>query len=267
VSFIFGLSHLLIQVSDLDRSERFYQDILSLELVGRDLVAEEGPNSLLKTDKGHFLLLVQSSDVQPFRRNSSSIHHAFYVTPEQYRDLVRRWEAAGGTSSDSRAQYRAKGQYSFDVFDPDGHRFQIQSMDPTAWAPLKAGIGRVVCGNVADFVIGSVTHFKDGQFYLVRRAEGFLALNHWCTHMIGELRYRENYHDFHCPYHQATYNRRGESTSHPCLKKLAPLRLHPISIEANGEIVVDTDQMISRREYSPSQLAVPSASSAELAAQ
>jgi catechol 2,3-dioxygenase-like lactoylglutathione lyase family enzyme len=71
-----GFNHLLLQVTDLDRSEAFYRDVFGFDVIGRNLVAEEGPNSLLKASKAHFVLLVQTKQVQPFRPNSSSIHHA-----------------------------------------------------------------------------------------------------------------------------------------------------------------------------------------------
>ncbi len=57
MALVDGLNHLLVQVTGLDRSEAFYRDVFDPELGGRDLVAEEGPNSLLKTNNGHMLLL------------------------------------------------------------------------------------------------------------------------------------------------------------------------------------------------------------------
>ena len=81
MALIEGFSHLVVQVTDLERSEKFYQDVLGLDVVGRDLVNEEGPNSLLKTNTGQMVLLVQVPEVEPFRPNSNSIHifsHFFY---------------------------------------------------------------------------------------------------------------------------------------------------------------------------------------------
>ena len=121
MALVDGLSHLLVQVTDLDRSEAFYHEVFGFDLVGRDLVAEEGPNALLKSNSGHMILLVQVEKVRPFRPNSSSIHHAFYLTPEQHaRARERRAIATGKDVSDTRASFRANGQLSFDVFDPDG---------------------------------------------------------------------------------------------------------------------------------------------------
>jgi catechol 2,3-dioxygenase-like lactoylglutathione lyase family enzyme/nitrite reductase/ring-hydroxylating ferredoxin subunit len=253
MALVDGLSHLLVQVTDLDRSEAFYRDVFGLDVVGRDLVAEEGPNSLLKTNNGHFVLLVQVDKVQPFRPNSSSIHHAFYLTAEQHYAARERRRAQGFEVDDTRAAFRANGQYSFDVFDPDGHRYQVQGVGPEASVVMKADKGNVVCGKADDFAVGSVTHFKDAQFYLVRHAGGFLALSHWCTHMNGELRWRPEHWSFYCPFHKATFNRKGESTSHH--KGYPALRIHPVSIAEDGTVSVDTNELINRRGFDPSQLA------------
>ena len=63
MAFVDGFSHLVVQVTDLHRSEKFYQEVLGLDLVGRDLVNEDGPNSLLKMNTGQMVLLVQVSKV------------------------------------------------------------------------------------------------------------------------------------------------------------------------------------------------------------
>jgi lactoylglutathione lyase len=253
MALVDGFSHLLVQVTDLDRSEAFYRDVFGLEPVGRDLVNEEGPNALLKTNSGHFVLLVQVETVQPFRPNSSSIHHAFYLTEQQHEEARERRRAAGFPPDDTRAAFRANGQLSFDVFDPDGHRYQVQAVGRAASVILKANLGKVVCGKAEDFAIGSVTHFKDAQFYLVRHKEGFLALSHWCTHMNGEVRWRENHWSFYCPFHKATFNRKGESTSHKT--GYPPLRTHPVSIADDGTVSVDTNELIQRRGFDASELA------------
>jgi catechol 2,3-dioxygenase-like lactoylglutathione lyase family enzyme len=248
-----GFNHLVIQVTDLDRSKTFYEDVFGFDFVGRDLMAEDGPNILLKANKNHYVLLVKVDKVQPFRPNSSSIHHAFYLTPAQYKAAQDRRKAAGFDVTDTRAAFRARGELSFDVYDPDGHRFQLQSVGPEAAEVLKPGLGEISCGKVDDFAVGSVTHFKDEQFFLVRRDEGFLALSHWCTHLNGELRWRENYWSFFCPFHKATFDRRGVSTSHRA--GYPPLRTHPVKIADDGTVVVDTDELVIRKDFDLSQVA------------
>lgn len=263
MSLLSGLNHLTVHVSDLDRSEAFYRDTFGLELIGRDLVTEEGPNALLKTENGHMFLLVEVKDkIVPFRPGSAAIHHALYVTIEQHKRITERRAAAGFPIADTRAAFRARGQVSLDVFDPDGHRYQVQAIGPDAYELLKASIGKVDCGPAEDYAIGSVKHFKDAQFYLVRHAEGFIAMSHWCTHMNGELRWRPEHWSFYCPFHKATYTRTGESISH--MQGLPPLRLHPAEIGDNGHVVVDTDQLTIRKNWDPAQ-AVPCPASAACA--
>lgn len=247
-----GFNHLLLQVTDLDRSEAFYRDVFGFDVIGRNLVAEDGPNCLLKANKAHYVLLVQADKVQPFRPNSSSIHHALYLTPDQYRAAQERRRAAGFEIDDTRAAFRAKGEYSFDVYDPDGHRFQLQSVGPEAAEIIVAKAGKIECGPAESFAVGSVTHFREQQFFLVRLQDGFLALSHWCTHMNGELRWREHCWSFYCPFHKATFNRKGESTSHRA--GYPALRLYAVTISADGTVVVDTDAVIQRKGFDPSQV-------------
>jgi catechol 2,3-dioxygenase-like lactoylglutathione lyase family enzyme/nitrite reductase/ring-hydroxylating ferredoxin subunit len=263
MSLVSGLNHLTVHVSDLDRSEAFYRDVFGLDIVGRDLVSEEGPNSLLKTDNGHMFLLVEVKDkILPFRPNSAAIHHALSVTVEQHKRITERRAAADFPIADTRAAFRARGQISLDVFDPDGHRYQVQAIGADAYEILKAAKGKVDCGSAEDFAVGSVTHFKEAQFYLVRRDEGFIAMSHWCTHMNGELRWRPEHWSFYCPFHKAIYNRKGESLSH--MKGLPPLRLHPLEIGSDGHVVVDTNELTIRKDWKPEQ-AVPCAAAAACA--
>jgi catechol 2,3-dioxygenase-like lactoylglutathione lyase family enzyme len=251
-----GFSHLVVQVTDLDRSEKFYREVLGLDPVGRNLVAEDGPNALLKMNTGQMILLVQVPHVEPFRPNSGSIHHAWLLTDEQYKRAQDRLKAMGFKIDDSRESFRAMGEKSMDVFDPDGHRYQVQAFGSEAHEILKPGVGMIDCGKVDDFALGSVTLFNKGKFFLVRLQEGFLALSRWCTHMNGQLIWEQEHWRFYCPFHAATYNRKGEFTGH--IANVPPLRLNPVEITADGRVLVDTDKVILRKDFQPEQ-AVPAA--------
>ncbi|HEY4134151.1 MAG TPA: VOC family protein, partial [Alphaproteobacteria bacterium] len=37
MALVDGFSHLVVQVTDLDRSEAFYRDVFGLDIIGRDL--------------------------------------------------------------------------------------------------------------------------------------------------------------------------------------------------------------------------------------
>lgn len=255
MALVDGFSHLTVHVTDLDRSERFYRDVFGLETVGRNLVNAEGANSLLAMNTRQRILLVEVPEVQPFRPNSSSIHHAWYLTPEQFDRAEKRLAAMGFDITDSRKDFRAMGERSMDVFDPDGHRYQIQSYGPEATQVMVEDVGEVACGNVADYVVGDVKAFMKGRFFVVRLEGGFLALSRWCTHMNGLLTWKKEHWRFYCPMHGATYNRKGECTTYG--RNLAPLRTHLLRIEPDGSIFVRTDRVTPRESFESSQLVAP----------
>src|SRR5579871_2770967 len=115
----FGFSHMILEVGDLDRSEQWYRDVAGLDVLGRGLMAEERPHSVLRMNSGQLLVLLEVERPEPRRHNSQTIHHAFWLTPEEYRSAQERLAAAGIDISDERAAFRAKGEYSMDAWDPD----------------------------------------------------------------------------------------------------------------------------------------------------
>ena len=255
MALIQGFSHLTVEVTDLDRSEKFYQEVFGLDPIGRDLVNEGRPNSLLGMNTRQRVLLVEVESVTPFRPNSSSIHHAWFLTPEQFDRAMERLQAMGFDTNESRKDFRAVGERSIDVFDPDGHRYQIQAYGPEAKAVMKEEVGEVACGNVRDYPVGAVKPFMKGRFFLVRLEGGFHALSRWCTHMNGLLAWQQEHWQFYCPMHAATYNRKGECTS--LTRELPPMRAHPVTISADGSIIVRPGEVIEREKFDPAQLACP----------
>ena len=250
-----GFSHLVLPVSDLARSETFYQEVFGLELVGRDLTAESKPNALLKTDCRQMVVLVQVPEVHIEREGANSTHHAWLLkTPEEYKACVKRLATLGFDIEDYRAAFRAAGQYSVDLVDPDGHRFQIQTQGPEATDVRIEKAGIINCGKAEDYAIGAVKLFKDQKFFLLRLQEGFIALSQWCTHQNGLVQWRGYFFDFYCDKHGAVFSRQGEAES--AIMDLAPMRLYPVAVSSSGDVEVDTDRVILRRGYSTDQ-AVP----------
>ena len=252
VSIIDGFSHMVIHVTDLDRSEKFYVDAFGLEIVGRDLVIDDGPTSLLAMNTRQRILLVEVPEVTPIRPNSSSIHHAWLMTIDELNRCRERVENMGFDTTDSRAQFRAMGEYSMDVFDPDGHRYQVQAYAPESTAIICENTGPITCGNLDDFPVGTVKPFVKGKFFLVRLEDGFLALSRWCTHLNGMLAWKKEHFHFICPMHGARFGRSGimQETSRPC----PPMRLHPIHIDETGAVVVDPETTLLREDFLPDQL-------------
>jgi Rieske Fe-S protein len=151
--------------------------------------------------------------------------------------------------------FRALGEWSMDVFDPDGHRYQVQAFSPQARKIIKPSVGKVTCGKAEDFEIGSVTPFNEGNFFLVRLREGFIALSRWCSHKNGQVRWEKEHWRFYCPLHGASYNRRGEFNGH--IQNVGPLRMNPVTITGDGVVVVDTGVVIVRQDYRPDQVVSP----------
>lgn len=123
------------------------------------------------------------------------------------------------------------------------------------WAMLNPRIppgsfGSVVsAGNVNEFEPGSINHVQAGRFYLSRVDEGFLALWQRCTHLGCVIPWDEAAGEFRCPCHSSVFNTRGEVMSGAAPR---PMDLFPIEIR-DGEILVDTGQVIERDEFVPGQ--------------
>jgi Rieske Fe-S protein len=263
MSTIGGFSHLYVEVTDLDRSEKFYHEIIGLDVLGRGLVNEDRPNSTLALNTRHRVVLVEVDEVEPFRPNSSSIHHAWYLTPEQFDRAQERMQAAGYEVGDNRAQFRAVGERSMDIFDPDGHRYQIQAFGPEGADYIIENVGEIACGNAADYAVGDVRQFAKGKFFVVRLGDGFIAYSRWCTHKNGLLTWQPEHWRFYCPMHGVTYDRKGENTSF--CHEVSALRTHPLAIDDDGAITVRPDEVVERDGFDIAQLTAAEANAAQAA--
>ncbi|MBN1565653.1 MAG: Rieske (2Fe-2S) protein [Anaerolineae bacterium] len=99
-------------------------------------------------------------------------------------------------------------------------------------------------GLVDDYPPGSVTPFNAGRFYLVRQEDGgFLALYRKCTHLGCAVPWDQAEGKFICPCHASAFEADGEVLNPPAPR---PLDRFPITINENGEILVDTGSAIQR---------------------
>lgn len=106
-------------------------------------------------------------------------------------------------------------------------------------------------GSVNDFPKNSVTPFRQGKFYLVRRNDGgFLAVSLKCSHLGCSIAWNESENQFICPCHSSIFDINGE-----VLKPPAPraLDIYEISIE-NGMIRVQLDKKKRRSSFTKSQI-------------
>jgi catechol 2,3-dioxygenase-like lactoylglutathione lyase family enzyme/nitrite reductase/ring-hydroxylating ferredoxin subunit len=249
-----AFSHLVIEVANLDRSETFYRDVIGLDALGRNLVADNRPNSLLSMNTRQRVLLVEVPEVPPYPASGGSIHHAWLLTIEQFRQARDRLEAAGfATGIDPRQTFRAVGEYNMDIHDPDGNRFQIQAFGEESEEIISSGAGIVTLGNIRDYPVGSVTRNGKGRFFLVHDEAGFLAISAWCTHKNGVTVWQKESWHFYCPFHGAKYGPTGCYIGRMGCK---PMRIHPISIDKDGVISIDTGRFYGRDRFDPKQ-AVP----------
>lgn len=249
-------SHLAVEVTDLDRSEAWYRDVIGADLLGRDLTAEPRPHSVLQMNTGQLILLVQNPEFTQPRRGA--VHHGFMVTANQYRRALERLPRYGYDIGDTRLQFRAKGEYSIDVQDPDGHRYQIQCYGPESKEVFLPGRGIVDCGPADRYRVGDVKLFMGGNFFLVRLTEGFLAMTRWCCHMNGLIMYQRAHWRFWCPYHSATYDLRGNAIGG--VPNINALRLNEITFSEDGHVLVNTDKVMERSCFEPGQAVLPAVS-------
>jgi cytochrome b6-f complex iron-sulfur subunit len=111
--------------------------------------------------------------------------------------------------------------------------------------------GTVAAGAVDTFPVGSVTHFPDGRFYLVRADDaGFLAIYQRCTHLGCAVDWEPDKHRFFCPCHASSFDQRGDVDNPP-----APRALDTFAIVIeDGHVLVNTADIQTRTEFLPDQL-------------
>lgn len=107
-----------------------------------------------------------------------------------------------------------------------------------------------IAGKAADFKVGEVVDFRREKTFVVRLEGGFLAISAICTHLHCIVNWNALTKQFECPCHGAKFNQFGQVVAGPPPR---PLDLHKIEITA-GNIVIDTERVIERQKFDPSQL-------------
>jgi cytochrome b6-f complex iron-sulfur subunit len=106
-------------------------------------------------------------------------------------------------------------------------------------------------GLVDEIVPGTVLPFKNGQFYLVRYADGgFLALSLICTHLGCSINWNSEKDQFMCPCHASAFDNKGNVISPPAPRALDTYKV----IIQDGEVKVDTSRKIRRKKFEKSDL-------------
>lgn len=233
--------HQILETVDLDRAEKFFDEVVGLKPLGRKVWPEEAPNSAFMLDGGQYLVLVEVAEMKP---EGPGVHTDFELSPEDYGPVYERIIAANASLGDHRKDDRTKGELSVYFADPDGHQLQITAFTAEAFEVAPAKRGKIVAGALKDFAVGSVTYVKEGEFFLVRLADGVLAISRVCTHRNATITYQKEHYRFYCPNHHNKFTRCGEHIPKSS-EVVPPLRTYAIEF-VDGQIVVDTDVSITR---------------------
>lgn len=118
-----GLSHLVLEVDDLDAAEAFYRDGLGLAALARDSWSEAAPHAVLAAGDQHLVLVKgRAGDAA---RAASGVHQGYRLSAAA-RDAARgRLAALGFTVEDYVETRPAEAGDNFYVFDPAGNRAQL----------------------------------------------------------------------------------------------------------------------------------------------
>lgn len=249
MSKIGHFSHIVMEVTNIERSELFYREALGLDPVGRNVWPEEEPNTTFRTRDGQYVVLVEVAQMPP---EDSGVHTNFMLSDEDYSVVDARLREMGYlTREDQRAERRSVGEVSTYLYDPDGHQLQITAYGPSAFDVPPSRRGKIVAGSIDDFPVGSVTRNKDGAFYVVSLQEGMLAVSEVCTHRQCTVRYEPEHYRFWCPCHDNKFTRKGEHIGHT--PGTPPLHVYGIEF-VDGQIIVDTDTSVSRTAEEADQM-------------
>ncbi|MDH3241276.1 MAG: VOC family protein [Alphaproteobacteria bacterium] len=130
-----GMVHFTIPVSDLARAKSFYCDLL-----GFDFIRESPRMVFCRSDDDYFVLTVSKTPIKPNEDGAVSIHHAFYVEPEEFDRAVAYLKDRGASiaKEETRGPEAAFGGRHCYFHDPDGNVLEL--LDPACGiAASKAG--------------------------------------------------------------------------------------------------------------------------------
>jgi cytochrome b6-f complex iron-sulfur subunit len=107
-------------------------------------------------------------------------------------------------------------------------------------------------GSPDQYPNGSVTPVEAGRFYLVRLEDGgLLAVYRRCTHLGCAVPYDPGTGQFICPCHGSAFTNDGDVLNQPAPR---PLDLFTLSINSDGEIIIDTGSTIERDQTHPEDI-------------
>lgn len=119
-----GLLHFTIPVKELDRSEKFYTEIMGFEKVRRN-----AHMVFLKSGQDHFVLTLSEKPVDPNPGDKHEIHHAFKVTQTEYAKALTFLKTKGVRvfKEEDRSTGTFRGQSAY-FHDPDRNVIEIMHL-------------------------------------------------------------------------------------------------------------------------------------------
>ena len=137
----FATGHVGLNVSDLERSKRFYQAVFGFELARES--REAGRAYAFLAQRGTLILTLWQQSEGEFARERPGLHHlAFQVgSIDEVRAAERRLRDAGGRILHGGVAAHAEGSESGGLFfeDPDGIRLEITTAEGARGAPAPYG--------------------------------------------------------------------------------------------------------------------------------
>ena len=146
------IGHVVLSVSDVERSIQFYRDVVGFQLAG---YRPGGPGAFLTCGRVHHnLALFQApADAQPIQQNQIGLHHfAFEVDDYPTLQAAHQRLVAAGVTIDSIVSHGLTRSVYF--LDPDGIRMELFS---NAFASDEEGLAfmRATAGMVAPLDISA----------------------------------------------------------------------------------------------------------------
>jgi catechol 2,3-dioxygenase-like lactoylglutathione lyase family enzyme len=126
-----GISHIVIEVADLERGKEFY-GLLGFEFAGDERIPECGRSALLRTASGQGVILAESPE--PRSLPETGVHQAYRISLSD-RDSVAKKLAACAVTVQTYEEDRPREKHdNFYFYDPDGNRVQLVASPATPGA-------------------------------------------------------------------------------------------------------------------------------------
>lgn len=101
-------------------------------------------------------------------------------------------------------------------------------------------------GAPEDYPVNSVSFLRDQQIFIVRTAEGFIAVSAVCTHLGCIVEWRAEEELIACPCHGSKFNRDGKKVAGPAPR---PLPHFNVQLGPDGQLVVDKLSIIPAAQW------------------